>query len=141
MRLKQFLFVILFFTIFYFLFFAFCDFLKRKIEKRRQQKRYQSIMNEERFLKFAQFYGISRQLKKEQLESIYYGLHNLREYSLPVYAEKFQLEPLELAVVIKYFEYFHLFDAKAIDLKVNYVDIQGIGFKSPEHQKFFRQGS
>ncbi len=137
MRLKEFIIFIVLFTIAYWLFFFVLDIIHRRNDKKRQEQRFQMIMNGERFLRFAQFYGLNITYSNEQLNSFYQILLKAHEISLSVVSTQLQISVYELIVIILYFEFFPLIDNKSISIQ------EGIArpFQSGEHALAFKYGA
>ena len=129
MRLKEFIIFIVIFTIIYAGFFIILDVRRKKELDKKEKERTESLLQLEKFLLFARFYGLaSTSITKELLHSILEDARFATVISLNVESKKYQITLYELIVAILYFEYYHLVGRKNISIqddtvqKMNYTD-------------------
>ena len=114
MRLKEFLYFLLFFTIAYFLFWGILDLYKKRKNKAEKLAKVDITITTEKYIAFASFYGIQSSLSKYDLITIYKDVEQLSDYRISYFADKYHISSLEFTVVILFLEYYGLINSKEV---------------------------
>ncbi len=117
MRLKPFIIFLVIFTVLNIVFFIIKDKLEEKKLKKKEEIRILSIMDSKLFHDFSSFYGVSKEISKDILFSIYQDICKLNNYPIENYSMKYQLENFDFIVVLLFFEYYQVIDKRKILLR------------------------
>lgn len=121
MRLKEFIITIFIFTIFYILFFIMFDKYTMKKEQKKKEKKMESILDENKFLLFARFYGLDATVSKEVLQSILNEVSKMASISISNCSNNYQLFPYQFVIAVLYLEYYQLFSLREVYLEGNVI--------------------
>ena len=137
MRLKEFIYCMIFFTIVYWTFWIVLDLIMKKKNKSSKLKKIDSILIPEKFYSFANFYGIQKTFSKELLTSIYNDICPLIDFKISDYSNKYQVTPYEFIVIVLYLEYYDLINKKKIFYEEDH--IKSLNYK--ENTILYKYGS
>lgn len=119
MRLKEFIIFIIIFTICYFTAFALYDYFSNKKALAKYNEKNNSAIILNKYLKFANFYGINTSISEDIINSIHLEIRNLFNINLNVLKEKYNLSIDEIIVIILFLEYLGLIPKRIISKEEN----------------------
>ena len=119
MRLKEFIIFIVIFTVCYIVFFVVFDIIKNKRAMKRQKELAISLIQNNNYLLFANFYGIHGTASNELIFSILNGFHNSNVNTISVLASNYHVSNYEFVVIVLYLEYLKLIPVKNISIVEN----------------------
>lgn len=119
MRLKEFIIFIIIFTIIYFLSFYIYDTVTNKKALERRKKEIDSLIDFNKYIKFANFYKINIKSNIEILNSIFKEVKINKYNNLADLSSKYSIEIIEVVVIILYLEYIGVIEKRKIVLSSN----------------------
>ena len=121
MRFKEFCIFILIFTVCYIVFFVFFDKLSLMRQNKKLLEKAKSLIQQEKYLLFAKFYGIQGVVSQDVIFRIYSNLRNESGFPLSGTALSYGVSTYEFVIILLYLEYLGLFTRKNISLVDDFV--------------------